>query len=85
MINQRLRTAQHRISKINTGCDFWDDCLTCPLPRCRFDEGGVPALLMALFREDYENGMTIPQLAKRYKRLEVSIERRLAWGERKIV
>ena len=28
------------------GCDFHRSCLTCPLPRCRYDEpGGVRALL----------------------------------------
>lgn len=21
----------------STGCDLWGDCLSCPLPRCRYD------------------------------------------------
>lgn len=30
------------------GCDIHPHCLTCPLPRCRYDEpGGVRALLNA--------------------------------------
>jgi hypothetical protein len=24
----------------DSGCDIWDRCLTCPLPRCRYDEPG---------------------------------------------
>ena len=24
----------------DTGCGLWDRCLTCPLPRCRYDEPG---------------------------------------------
>jgi hypothetical protein len=24
----------------DSGCDIWDRCLTCPLPRCRHDEPG---------------------------------------------
>ena len=23
----------------DTGCDLYPSCLTCPLPRCRYDEG----------------------------------------------
>ena len=23
-----------------TGCDFWADCLTCPLPQCRLEQQG---------------------------------------------
>ena len=53
------------------GCDIHSQCLTCPLPRCRYDEpGGVRAMLnsyrdrqiMAL-RAD---GAAVDQIADRY-------------------
>lgn len=53
------------------GCDIHPQCLTCPLPRCRYDEpGGVRAMLnsyrdrqiAALRRE----GAPVDQIAQRY-------------------
>jgi transposase-like protein len=33
-------------SYADTGCDIHESCLTCPLPRCRYDEpGGARKLL----------------------------------------
>ena len=34
------------INYMDTGCDVWRRCLTCPLPRCRYDQpGGIRRLL----------------------------------------
>jgi hypothetical protein len=53
------------------GCDIHSQCLTCPLPRCRYDEpGGVRAMLngyrdqqIAALRRD---GAPVDQIAERY-------------------
>jgi AraC-like DNA-binding protein len=54
------------------GCDLWDRCLTCPLPRCRYDEpGGARQLflrerdreIVRLYRGD---GVSIDALARRF-------------------
>lgn len=54
------------------GCDIHPHCLTCPLPRCRYDEpGGLRALLneyrgqqmLALRRQ----GATVDALAQRFR------------------
>ncbi len=35
-----------RVEYRDRGCDIFPSCLSCPLPRCRYDEpGGVRALL----------------------------------------
>jgi hypothetical protein len=56
----------------DSGCDIWDRCLTCPLPRCRYDEpGGARQLFLRerdreiarLYRGD---GVSIDVLARRF-------------------
>ena len=56
----------------DSGCDLWDRCLTCPLPRCRYDEpGGARQLFLRerdreiarLYRGD---GVSIDVLARRF-------------------
>lgn len=53
------------------GCDIHPRCLTCPLPRCRYDEpGGVRAMLNA-YRDQQivalrRDGAPIDQIAERY-------------------
>jgi transcriptional regulator of acetoin/glycerol metabolism len=56
----------------DSGCDLWDRCLTCPLPRCRYDEpGGARQLFLRerdqeiarLYRAD---GVRIDALARRF-------------------
>ena len=56
----------------DSGCDLWDHCLTCPLPRCRYDEpGGARQLFLRerdreiarLYRGD---GVSIDVLARRF-------------------
>ena len=53
------------------GCDIHPQCLSCPLPRCRYDEpGGVRAMLngyrdrqILALRAD---GAAVDQIAERY-------------------
>jgi len=53
------------------GCDIHPRCLTCPLPRCRYDEpGGLRAMLNA-YRDQQvvalrRQGAPIDQIAERY-------------------
>ena len=53
------------------GCDIHSQCLTCPLPRCRYDEpGGVRAMLNS-YRDRHilalrADGAAVDQIADRY-------------------
>ncbi len=53
------------------GCDIHPRCLTCPLPRCRYDEpGGLRAMLNA-YRDQQvvslrRDGAPVDQIAERY-------------------
>lgn len=53
------------------GCDIHESCLTCPLPRCRYEEpGGLRTLLNELRDSQMvrmrEKGATIGELASRF-------------------
>jgi hypothetical protein len=53
------------------GCDIHPRCLTCPLPRCRYDEpGGLRAMLNAYRDEQVlalrRDGAPVDQIAERY-------------------
>ena len=53
------------------GCDIHSQCLTCPLPRCRYDEpGGVRAMLNGYRDEQIaalrRAGAPVGQIAERY-------------------
>lgn len=53
------------------GCDIHPHCLTCPLPRCRYDEpGGLRALLNAYrdrqIVELRQRGVAVDELAQRF-------------------
>ena len=53
------------------GCDIHPHCLTCPLPRCRFDEpGGLRALINAYrdrqIAELRQRGVPVEELAQRF-------------------
>ena len=53
------------------GCDIHPQCLTCPLPRCRYDEpGGLRAMLNS-YRDERivalrEQGATVDEISERY-------------------
>jgi len=56
---------------IDDGCDVHPECLSCPLPRCRYDE---PGGLRALLNSDRDRqiielrtaGVSVDQIAGRY-------------------
>ena len=53
------------------GCDMHARCLTCPLPRCRYDEpGGLRAMLNAYRDEQIaaqrREGAPVDEIAERY-------------------
>ena len=56
----------------DTGCDLYSSCLTCPLPRCRYDDpGGAPAMLRtgrdaAILRYATQENITIDNLAEMF-------------------
>ncbi len=68
------------------GCDLFASCLTCPLPRCRYDEpGGVRAMLnrerdhqMRVLRDDA--GLTVDEIADRFQVSRRTVFRALSTG-----
>ena len=55
------------------GCDLFASCLTCPLPRCRYDvPGGARTLLNRVRDEEIrqlrlELGLPVDEIARRYR------------------
>ena len=55
------------------GCDLFPSCLSCPLPRCRYDEpGGVRAMLnrvrdREIRRMRLEGGVAVNEIARRFQ------------------
>ena len=53
----------------DSGCDLYPSCLSCPLPKCRYDDpGGAAAMLRtgrdaSILRLSDERGMTVDRLA----------------------
>lgn len=53
----------------DTGCDLYPSCLTCPLPRCRYDDpGGAASMLRsgrdaAILRVAERDGVSVDSLA----------------------
>ena len=56
---------------IDNGCDLFDSCLNCPLPRCRYDDPGwiqkekIEERDMKIYRKSKE-GSSMKILAKEY-------------------
>ena len=54
------------------GCDLYSSCLTCPLPRCRYDvDGGASAILRSgrdasIMAAATDGGMSIDELARTF-------------------
>jgi hypothetical protein len=53
------------------GCDIHPRCLTCPLPRCRYDEPGGLRAMLNTYRDEQvvalrRDGARIDQIAERY-------------------
>ncbi len=72
------------------GCDIHPQCLTCPLPRCRYDEpGGLRGLLNA-YRDQQivalrGDGAPVDQIAERYNLSRRTVFRILSTGSRQAV
>ncbi len=69
------------------GCDVHPHCLTCPLPRCRYDEpGGLRAMLNA-YRDQQivalrGDGAHVDQIAERFGLSRRTVFRILSQGSR---
>ncbi len=67
------------------GCDIHPQCLTCPLPRCRYDEpGGLRGMLNA-YRDQQivalrGDGAPVDQIAERYDLSRRTVFRILSTG-----
>ncbi len=67
------------------GCDVHSHCLTCPLPRCRYDEpGGLRAMLNA-YRDQQiaalrRDGEQVDQIAERFSLSRRTVFRILSHG-----
>ena len=67
------------------GCDMHSQCLTCPLPRCRYDEpGGLRGMLNA-YRDQQivalrGDGAPVDQIAERYSLSRRTVFRILSTG-----
>lgn len=53
------------------GCDIHSRCLTCPLPRCRYDEPGGLRAMLNVYRDQQvvalrRDGAPVDQIAERY-------------------
>ncbi len=68
------------------GCDLFPSCLSCPLPRCRYDvPGGVRALLnqerdhqIRVLRDDA--GLSVDEIAERFQVSRRTVFRALSTG-----
>ncbi len=74
--------AQYR----DDGCDVHPHCLTCPLPRCRYDEpGGLRSVLIAGRDQDVVmlrlQGVSVDRLASRFRLSRRTVFRILARSE----
>jgi hypothetical protein len=55
------------------GCDLFASCLTCPLPRCRYDEPGGARTMLNRVRDEemrrlhLERGLPVDEIAVRYR------------------
>ncbi len=56
----------------DTGCDLYPSCLSCPLPRCRYeDSGGAPAILRTgrdatILKLATQDGLGVERLAEMF-------------------
>ena len=70
------------------GCDLFPSCLSCPLPRCRYDEpGGVRAMLnrvrdREIRRMRFDDGVAVNEIARRFQVSRRTVFRALEPGRR---
>jgi len=55
------------------GCDLFASCLTCPLPRCRYDEPGGARTMINRVRDEeirrlrFDAGMAVDEISMRFR------------------
>ena len=57
---------------VDDGCDIHPHCLTCPLPRCRYDERGGLRALLNTYRDQQvltlrQQGLAVDAIARRFR------------------
>ena len=68
----RIDALPEYVDYADTGCDLYSSCLSCPLPRCRYDDpGGAPAMLRtgrdeAILRYAAQDDVSIDNLAEMF-------------------
>ena len=72
------------------GCDIHPQCLTCPLPRCRYDEPGGLRGMLNVYRDQQivalrGDGAPVDQIAERYSLSRRTVFRILSTGSRQAV
>jgi len=70
---------------VDDGCDIHPHCLTCPLPRCRYDEpGGLRAVLNAHRNQQIlalrQHGLPVEAIARRFRLSRRTVFRILSQG-----
>ncbi len=72
------------------GCDIHSNCLTCPLPRCRYDEPGGLRAMLNTYRDQQilaqrGDGAPVDQIAERYSLSRRTVFRILSQGSSQAV
>ncbi len=55
------------------GCDLFASCLTCPLPRCRYDEPGGARTMINRVRDEeirrlrFDAGLAVDEISMRFR------------------
>lgn len=87
--NVRSDALPEHLDYRDDGCDLFPSCLSCPLPRCRYDvPGGVRAMLnqerdhqIRVLREDA--GLSVDDIADRFQVSRRTVFRALATTNRR--
>lgn len=69
---RRIDALPEHTDYVDRGCDLYPSCLSCPLPRCRYEEpGGAAAMIRngrdaSILRLAREDGMSVDRLAQMF-------------------
>jgi len=81
-----LQVGRHR----DDGCDLIAACLTCPLPRCRYDVAGGARTMLNEVRDDeirrlrLDGGVAVDEIARRFRLSRRTVFRVLQRGTRPV-
>lgn len=87
---QRIDALPEYVDYEDTGCDLYASCLSCPLPRCRYDDpGGATAMLRtgrdeAILNYAQRDGVSVDNLAEMFGLSRRTIFRVLAKNPRRL-